>query len=67
MCVSVSNLFELVVDFGAMITVTSPKYGVFNCKPLQVIWGKLGQFYSPQNTIMVRPTTFHLSLSLSLS
>jgi len=44
----------LVLDYGAMITVNSSKYGVVNCKPLRVIWGKLGEYYSEKNTIMVR-------------
>jgi ubiquitin-like domain-containing CTD phosphatase 1 len=39
-------------DDRAMITVQSPKYGVFNCKPLQVVWGLFSDFYTPKNTIM---------------
>lgn len=40
------------IDDRAMITVQSPKYGVFNCKPLQVIWGLFSEFYQPSQTIM---------------
>jgi ubiquitin-like domain-containing CTD phosphatase 1 len=40
------------VDYGAMITVDSPKYGVFNAKPLKVIWDRFSEFYNPENTIM---------------
>lgn len=40
------------VDYLAMITVHTPKYGVVNVKPLGVIWGKYPEYYSPKNTIM---------------
>jgi ubiquitin-like domain-containing CTD phosphatase 1 len=39
-------------DDRGMITVTSSKYGLFNCKPLQVVWDKYADFYGPKNTIM---------------
>jgi ubiquitin-like domain-containing CTD phosphatase 1 len=39
------------MDYYAMITVQTEKYGVFNAKPLAVIWGKIPE-YTPQNTIM---------------
>jgi len=42
----------LVVDYGAMITVTTPERGVFNTKPLQVIWDRYSEYYCPKNTIM---------------
>ena len=32
--------------------VKSPKYGVFNTKPLGVIWGQFPDICTPQNTIM---------------
>eukprot|EP01112_Ceratiomyxa_fruticulosa_P006655 TRINITY_DN1750_c0_g1_i1.p1 TRINITY_DN1750_c0_g1~~TRINITY_DN1750_c0_g1_i1.p1 ORF type:complete len:325 (-),score=56.76 TRINITY_DN1750_c0_g1_i1:58-1032(-) len=38
-------------DALAMITVTTPKYGTFNAKPLAVVWG-LFPDYHPENTIM---------------
>jgi ubiquitin-like domain-containing CTD phosphatase 1 len=28
------------LDHSAMLTVTTEKYGVFDCKPLQFIWEK---------------------------
>lgn len=51
---------SLVVDYRAMITVESPKYGVFNAKPLKVIWETFKNHYHPGNTIMVctRPRNF---------
>eukprot|EP00127_Corallochytrium_limacisporum_P002456 Clim_evm13s128 gene=Clim_evmTU13s128 len=37
----------------AMITVLAPAYGgTTDVKPLGVIWGKLGEYYGPKNTIM---------------
>ncbi|KAJ8983826.1 hypothetical protein NQ317_008952 [Molorchus minor] len=39
------------LDYLAMISVHTPKYGVMDVKPLGVIWGKFKQF-SPSNTIM---------------
>lgn len=39
------------VDFSAMVTLQTAKYGVYNAKPLAVLWAKLPQF-SAQNTIM---------------
>lgn len=40
------------VDHLAMITVQSESHGVFDCKPLGVIWGKCPEFYNSKNTIM---------------
>lgn len=51
-CAILTDLLPLVVDYGAMITVNSPKYGVCNTKPLQVIWDRFSEFYNPSNTIM---------------
>ncbi|XP_066277604.1 ubiquitin-like domain-containing CTD phosphatase 1 [Branchiostoma lanceolatum] len=39
------------LDSSAMITVHTPKYGVVECKPLAVIWGKF-EDYSSKTTIM---------------
>ncbi|CAG4979051.1 ubiquitin-like domain-containing CTD phosphatase 1 [Colias croceus] len=39
------------LDYLAMITVHTPKYGTIDVKPLGVIWGKYPQ-YSSKNTIM---------------
>lgn len=39
------------LDYLAMISVHTPKYGVIDVKPLGVIWGKFSQ-YSSKNTIM---------------
>lgn len=35
-----------------MITVSHPKYGVFNTKPLGVVWFHFQEHYNPGNTIM---------------
>ncbi|CAI9103798.1 OLC1v1002356C1 [Oldenlandia corymbosa var. corymbosa] len=40
------------LDHSAMITVQSDTRGVFDCKPLGLIWGKFPEFYSSKNTIM---------------
>jgi len=40
------------MDHGAMITVKSADYGLFNTKPLPVLWGQFPEFASPANTIM---------------
>lgn len=40
------------MDHGAMITVNSERYGLFNTKPLGVLWGQFSEFATPQNTIM---------------
>ncbi|KAJ1522510.1 hypothetical protein ONE63_001700 [Megalurothrips usitatus] len=40
------------MDYLAMITVHTSKYGTVNVKPLGVIWGKYAEYYSPKNTIM---------------
>eukprot|EP00271_Cylindrocystis_brebissonii_P009073 TRINITY_DN23691_c0_g1_i1.p1 TRINITY_DN23691_c0_g1~~TRINITY_DN23691_c0_g1_i1.p1 ORF type:complete len:376 (-),score=58.97 TRINITY_DN23691_c0_g1_i1:381-1508(-) len=39
------------VDHLAMITVQSERYGVFDCKPLGVLWAKFPQYHAG-NTIM---------------
>ncbi|XP_023323187.1 ubiquitin-like domain-containing CTD phosphatase 1 [Eurytemora carolleeae] len=39
------------LDSRAMISISTPKYGIVDVKPLGVIWGKYPQ-YSPKNTIM---------------
>ncbi|XP_065870569.1 ubiquitin-like domain-containing CTD phosphatase [Euphorbia lathyris] len=40
------------LDHLAMITVQSDSRGIFDCKPLGLIWAQFPQFYSPKNTIM---------------
>lgn len=40
------------LDSGAMITVLSDNHGVFDCKPLGLIWAHFPQFYRSNNTIM---------------
>ncbi len=40
------------VDHGAMITVHTEKYGVFDCKPLGWLWAKFDGRYGEHNTIM---------------
>ncbi|KAG9135474.1 hypothetical protein Leryth_007232 [Lithospermum erythrorhizon] len=40
------------LDHLAMITVQSDTRGVFDCKPLGLIWAKFPEFYSSKNTIM---------------
>lgn len=40
------------LDHMAMITVQSDTRGVFDCKPLGLIWSKFPEFYSAKNTIM---------------
>lgn len=41
------------LDHAAMITVSSPKYGVYDAKPLAVIWGKFPDVYTESNTLML--------------
>ncbi|XP_040295771.1 ubiquitin-like domain-containing CTD phosphatase 1 [Bufo bufo] len=41
-----------ILDSAAMITVHTPRRGLIDVKPLGVIWGKYGEFYSKKNTIM---------------
>jgi len=43
----------VMMDHRSMITVQTEKYGVFDCKPLQILWGKFPDFYGPHNTIML--------------
>ncbi|CAI9781769.1 unnamed protein product [Fraxinus pennsylvanica] len=40
------------LDHMAMITVRSDTRGVFDCKPLGLIWAHFPEFYSAKNTIM---------------
>ncbi|KAL3814507.1 hypothetical protein ACJIZ3_015775 [Penstemon smallii] len=40
------------LDHMAMITVQSDTRGVFDCKPLGLIWSHFPEFYDPRNTIM---------------
>lgn len=40
------------LDHLAMITVKSDSHGVFDCKPLGLIWGLFPKYYNPNNTIM---------------
>lgn len=40
------------LDHSAMITVQSDTRGVFDCKPLGLIWAKFPEFYNSKNTIM---------------
>ncbi|GLJ30836.1 hypothetical protein SUGI_0612570 [Cryptomeria japonica] len=40
------------LDHLAMITVQSDSHGVFDCKPLGLIWALFPKYYNHQNTIM---------------
>lgn len=40
------------LDHLAMITVQSDSRGIFDCKPLGLIWGLFPEFYNSKNTIM---------------
>ncbi|KAK6136523.1 hypothetical protein DH2020_029759 [Rehmannia glutinosa] len=40
------------LDYLAMITVQSDTRGVFDCKPLGLIWAHFPEYYSAKNTIM---------------
>ncbi|XP_074590674.1 ubiquitin-like domain-containing CTD phosphatase [Curcuma longa] len=40
------------LDHMAMITVQSDSRGMFDCKPLGLIWAQFPEFYSSTNTIM---------------
>ncbi|KAK8626840.1 hypothetical protein V6N13_134470 [Hibiscus sabdariffa] len=40
------------LDHLAMITVQSDSRGIFDCKPLGLIWAQFPEFYSSKNTIM---------------
>ncbi|KAI4318801.1 hypothetical protein MLD38_032468 [Melastoma candidum] len=40
------------LDHMAMITVQSDSHGIFDCKPLGLIWAQFPEFYSSKNTIM---------------
>lgn len=41
------------LDHAAMVTVQTERYGLFDCKPLQFIWAKFPDQYTPQNTVML--------------
>ena len=41
------------IDGMSMVTVTTNEYGTFNCKPLQVLWAKYPEVYTPDNTVML--------------
>ena len=51
----VGKIFIILLDFDslAMITVHTERYGVFNTKPLPVVWGLYNKFFNKRNTIMV--------------
>ncbi|THU67712.1 hypothetical protein C4D60_Mb05t27610 [Musa balbisiana] len=40
------------LDHMAMITVQSDSHGLFDCKPLGLIWAQFPEFYNAKNTIM---------------
>ncbi|WOL16067.1 ubiquitin-like domain-containing CTD phosphatase [Canna indica] len=40
------------LDHMAMITVQSDSHGMFDCKPLGLIWAQFPEFYNSANTIM---------------
>ncbi|KAL9669718.1 hypothetical protein QQ045_007266 [Rhodiola kirilowii] len=40
------------MDHMAMITIHSESRGVFDCKPLGLIWAQFPEYYSAKNTIM---------------
>ncbi|OVA01548.1 Ubiquitin domain [Macleaya cordata] len=40
------------LDHIAMITVQSDSRGIFDCKPLGLIWAQFPEFYNSRNTIM---------------
>jgi ubiquitin-like domain-containing CTD phosphatase 1 len=40
------------MDFTAMVTVHTQQHGVYECKPLQVLWSRFPDTYTPANTIM---------------
>ncbi|KAL8545275.1 hypothetical protein ACS0TY_005455 [Phlomoides rotata] len=40
------------LDHMAMITIQSDTRGVFDCKPLGLIWAHFPEYYNPKNTIM---------------
>ncbi|GMH23930.1 hypothetical protein Nepgr_025773 [Nepenthes gracilis] len=40
------------LDHLAMITVQSDSHGMFDCKPLGLIWAQFPEFYDSKNTIM---------------
>ena len=41
------------LDCASMLTVTTEKYGTFDCKPLAFIWAKFPGQYTEQNTVML--------------
>ena len=41
------------LDHAAMVTVSTPRYGVFDLKPLAFVWAKFPGAYGPTNTVML--------------
>ena len=39
------------MDHQSMVTVATEKYGVFDCKPLAVLWAKFPEQYTEENTV----------------
>ncbi|KAK9833518.1 hypothetical protein WJX81_000663 [Elliptochloris bilobata] len=41
------------LDHKAMVTCRTDKYGVFDCKPLPLLWAKFSEHYGEHNTVML--------------
>lgn len=41
------------MDCRSMLTVRDEKKGVYDCKPLQVLWARFPGVYRPDNTVML--------------
>eukprot|EP00892_Ulva_mutabilis_P009467 jgi/Ulvmu1/6893/UM031_0099.1 len=41
------------LDYKSMLTLHTERYGVFDCKPLQLLWSKFSEHYNADNTIML--------------
>lgn len=41
------------MDCRSMLTVRCEKRGVYDCKPLQVLWARFPGAYRPDNTVML--------------
>lgn len=52
-CIHYPQILILDFDSGAMINLHTKERGVFDVKPLGVIWGLFPEFYNASNTIMV--------------
>lgn len=48
------------------MTVTTEKYGVFNCKPLAFIWAKFPEHYNEHNTVMLDDLRWGVGVSVAL-